>query len=179
MAKKVSVFVDLKGLKKYGRVVKTDLRGTTQGPIRMAITQWAARYRAFLRRRFVKYSRGGGDWASLKRKRKRGTLKRAAILRNTGILFGALQVIFQNKPGAIQRRIPFGVRVGYGGPQRHGKGKATVADIASFHQRGAGRLPERKIIVDPDIRTISRMQRDMGRGVKRLEKATNIVKRKR
>jgi hypothetical protein len=85
-------------------------------------------------------------------------------------MFGALDAMFANKPGALEERIPFGIRVGFGGPARYPRGGATISDIAEFQQTGAGVLPEREIIVDPDQRTTDAMAGDMLRAVNRLRK---------
>lgn len=97
----------------------------------------------------------------------------AAILRDTGVLFAALNPRFLDAPGFISEEIPFGVRVGYGGPSRHDTegGAATIADIAGFHQTGAGRLPVRKIIVPPDQATIEAMKQDLLRAMFRRSSA--------
>lgn len=126
--------------------------------------QWAERYRAFLQHRFVQYSRGGGDWAPLKRKRKRGKKKSAAILRDTSTLFNVLSIAFQNNPGQLQKDIPDGVRVGFGGSGLHpGKRAMTVARLAEIHHFGEGNMPERQIIVDPDNDVQRRMASDVER----------------
>lgn len=116
---------------------------------RSVYNQWAARYRSFLQSRFVRYSRGGGDWPPLKRKRKRGAKKRAAILRNLGTFFHVLDPAFKSNPGQLQKEIPNGVRVGFGGPDRHPETDMTVARLAEIHHFGLGHMPERQIIVDP------------------------------
>ena len=153
----MSVHIDLTRLYRFRRQVTS---GT--GPIKKAFKQWAFRYRGYVRTRFVRFSRGGGNWRKLKRKRKRGALANVAILRDTGTLFAALQPVFQNSPGAIEEDIQFGIRVGYGGPHRHPSGgRASIADIASFHQTGAGYLPTRTIIVKPDAATTAAMANDM------------------
>jgi len=173
MAKNVKI--DLKGLKRFAKVVASDLRHQTNGPVKQVLTQWAARYRAFLRTRFVKFSGGGGNWPKLKSKRKRGSISSAAILRDTGTMFAAFQPAFVNKPGQLEKRIKFGVRVGYGGPGRHKGGSVTIADIASFHQEGKGFLPKRETIVPPDSQLIQKMLGDMGRGLRKLESQTDVV----
>lgn len=96
-----------------------------------------------------------------------------AILRDTGTLLNALS---PGSPGSQERRIDGGIRVGYGGPTKHPKGRATIFDIARFHQTGAGHLPRRPTTVEPDQRTIDGMKRDMlgainalGRRVERLK----------
>lgn len=124
-----------------------------------------------------KQARGG-------KKHKKGTKvniagRRFSILRDNNLLFGAISQTFArasktwNKPGGLQEDIKEGIRAGYGGPSLHkdSAGKtsvATIADIASFHQTGAGHLPERKIVVSPDDATIRRMNGDLERGVKKL-----------
>lgn len=108
---------------------------------------------------------------------KRGQLERfaasmikASILRDLGILYTVLSPTFKSSPGAIEDNIPFGVSVGYGGPHKHaGGGKATIADIAMFHQIGAGNLPVRQIIVPPAISVLSQMTGDMDRAIKKME----------
>jgi len=144
--------------------------GGDDNPVRRALHQWAHIFRAFLQERFNAFSRGGGGWKPLaestKRRRrgpqrgkaslrgKRGKAHAAtgtfSILRDTGILFNVVAPTFIGAPGQLQEDIPFGVRVGFGGPGRHPDGTATIADIASFHQVGNPRLPQRKIIVPPD-----------------------------
>lgn len=142
--------------------------------------QWAARYRGFVRNRFTTFARGGGNWPALapstiKRRRqgtkkgkrkskrnKRGTGRIASILWDTGTLLGALAIRFRNAPGQLQRKIRNGIRVGFGGPARHPKGKATIADIARFHNDGLG-VPQRKIIVQPDAATKRGMASDVER----------------
>jgi hypothetical protein len=82
----------------------------------------------------------------------------------------ALTPEFKGVLGQFQEGIPFGVRVGYGGPARHPKAEMTVADLARFHQTGGGHLPARQIIVPPDDRTIQLMAGDMERAIGKLAK---------
>jgi len=89
-------------------------------------------------------SRSG--WKRLKHARKRGAKSKAAVLRDTGLLLAALSPSWTGKPGAKQKNTRDGVIVGFGGPARHGNSRASIADIASFHQVGAGVLPVREII---------------------------------
>ncbi len=157
----VQVHVHLSGLERFQYHIEN-----STGPIRVALKQWAHRYRTFAQRRFLQYSRGGGDWPPLKNKRKRGAKENAAILYDTGTMFRALDP-GGSSPGAYTQEIHFGVRVGYGGPHRHGQGGASIADIALYHDRGMGRLPKRQIIVPPDATTLSFMAQDMTRGLQR------------
>lgn len=176
---KASVKVKLKGLQRYREVVEQDLRGGGAGPIRACMKQWAARYRSWAQERFTKFSRGGGDWPPLsprtiagRRKGKGGGLV-AAILRNLGLLFQVLSPTFAHKPGQLEEQISMGVRVGYGGPGSYPKGRATIADIASFHQMGGAHLPQRKIIVDPPQVLVGQMADDMTRALQKLDKMTS------
>ena len=175
------VKVTLEPLKRFARVIHADTKAGGNGPIWQAILQWGVRYRRFILRRFNKFSRGGGDWAKLKKStiaaRKRKKARRGysgprsfSILQDTGMLKAALKPNFTAAAGALQERIRGGIRVGYGGPGRHPKGKATVADIASFHHVGNRYMKPRKIIVDPDARTVRGMETDMERALERLGK---------
>lgn len=163
--------------------------GGENNPIRRALRQWAHIFRAFLQERFNKFSRGGG-WKPLaestKRQRrgaqqgkssqrgKRGKVHAAtgvfSILRDTGILFNVVALAFTGAPGQLQEDIPFGMRVGYGGPARHPDGTATIADIASFHQVGGPHLPAREIVVPPDDPTQQTMGQAMDAAFQRLSK---------
>jgi len=211
------VRVNLAPLLRYRDRIAQGLAGGGDGnPIRRAFRQWAHIYRAFLQRRFNRFSRGGGDWKPLakstilgrrasrggtrrqkitrarktearaasrldkltakgqggseKADRARGQIARAAktireqptmagisILRDKGLLFNVTAPDFTGAPGQLQEDIPFGMRVGFGGPARHPDGTATIADIAGFHQKGGPHLPIRKIIVPPDDPTQRKM----------------------
>lgn len=104
----------------------------------------------------------GDDGKTIRiQKRIAAVLGNVAILRDTGALFAALQPTLDTSTAAIEEIVQRGIRVGYGGPHRHPKGKATIADIAAFHDTGAGRLPKRQIIVDPDAATQRGMATDL------------------
>jgi hypothetical protein len=89
------------------------------------------------------------------------------ILWDRGLLIGATRATFTHAPGQLQEEIPEGLRVGYGGPARYPKGQITIADIAHAHQTGAKHLPVRKIIVEPDTKTIRDMVGDLERAIER------------
>ena len=208
-------------------------------PARRALRQWAAIYRAFLRERFDRFSRGGGDWPKLaestilarrakgggtrrqKRAKARAAIRKArqaqeravarlsgleskgkgeqadkaraqvaratariatsrgtmesqasmsgvSILRDKGLLFNVTAPDFTGGPGQLQEDILFGVRVGYGGQHLHPDGTATIADIAGFHQEGGPRLPQRKIVVEPDGPALRRMAEVMDAALARI-----------
>lgn len=185
------VKIDLSGLIQFKQTIENDLRRTGNGPVRDAMHQWAVRFRSFLQQRFDGLSKGsgGGDWPPLAESTKRrrrlarkghasrksgGSAARVfAILRDTGTLFAALTPAFTKKPGQLQEDIPFGVRVGFGGPAKHPKCNATISDIARFHQMGVGKLPVREIVVPPDDQLKARMAQDMEAALAKLAKMTD------
>lgn len=179
-----TVRLNLEPLRRFAAAIRADLRASGNGPIRRAIRQWAARYRSFAQLRFDRYSKGGGDWAPLAESTKRRRRKARkghqgprsfSLLWDTGLMFEALNPVWKRKPGALQQDIPFGVRAGYGGPAKHPGGKASIADIAMFHNTGAGNLPKREIIVDPDEKTLSGMAGDMERGLGEMARITGVT----
>lgn len=211
-------------------------------------TQWGRRIEAFTRRRFDRYSKGGGDWPPLalrtvnarrragstspfagkKITRRNGldgvtnnsgrrlvaqavardttrgggivrTTRRAAILVNTGTLKAAITIGVQ---GNLFRSIPGGVRYGIEGgmsrtarkvttttPGKNGKrrhksvaaslsGRATLGQIAKWHQTGAGRLPKREIVVRPDAETVKGMEGDLSRACNAVIRDSGAGRRK-
>ena len=154
----VEVNVNLVGLVKYQRMVNDGLNSKGGNPVKDALKQWGMRYRAWAQERFDRFSKGGGDWPALAdstvRGRRRGS---STILRDTGTLFAALSPVFASAPGAIEERIPYGLKVGIGGPGGHPSGAATVSQIAQFHQSGGRNLPQRKVIDVPPQRVLNLM----------------------
>jgi len=132
-------------------------------------TRWVKRYESFAKRRFVKMSRGG--WKPLAastlkgRRGGKGKRRKAAILIDTGTLVKSLTI---GATGNMIEWLRNGVRYGIGGPAKHPDGKATIADIARFHDSGKGRLPKREIIVAPDAATVNAMKRDVKSAVTAL-----------
>lgn len=116
-------------------------------------------YRSFVQERYSRLSRGGGEWpdlaASTKKARRKATT--FSILIDTGLLFAAINPVLG--VGGIEETRGSAVRLGFGGPGKYPSGNATIADIASFHQAGGGRLPKREIIVTPDTATLELMTR--------------------
>jgi hypothetical protein len=134
------------------------------------LKQWGARYRGFAMKRFDIFSKGGGDWAPLKpatiaRRRKGKGTGAIAILRDTSTLFRALNPIL-GQPGQLEQYPgTFTVELGFGGNQAHPNSKATIADIAAFHNFGMGNNPKRQIIVVPDAHTLEQMSKDAERNL--------------
>ena len=162
MAIEVKVNVDLKGIK----TLLSALRGGGGEPMQKTLAQWGMIYRSWAQRRYVRYADGQGNWPALSpvtiARRRKGPRAggKVQILRDTGTMFRVLDPAFAGAPGALQIINPtkFMITVGYGGAGVHPSGRnATVADIASYHQKGNRRLPQRKIIDTPDDATIKQM----------------------
>ena len=173
-----TVKIETHGLDKFQKLIDDGLRPGAPGPIADMFQQWAARYMAFIRRRFTVFSRGGGTWAPLadstkaqrrgpakgSRKAKNGS-RTFSILVDTGILRNSLS---PGNPGNMFRPIDGGMQVGIG-PDSHGHDRITIGDLAVFHHYGKGRLPARTILVAPDEQTEKGMAADAGRACKLLE----------
>ena len=167
--------------------VKMNLRPLTRfvdkiearhGPLNDVYLTWGSRYRAFAKLRYMKFARGGGNWAPLSEVTKRRRRKAAkgkkgprsfSILIDKGTLVAALEPKIEN-PGSIKKLIGKGVRVGYGGSAKHPRAKGlTIARLAEIHHRGLGNVPARPIIVRPDTKTLRGMVSDLERGIKKME----------
>lgn len=118
---------------------------------------WEVIYRAFIRDRFERFSRGAGNWRAIKPStaaRKGSTL----ILRDTDRLFRDLSPLRDNS-GALQiRRRSFRMTAFLGAGRSYPSG-VTTGEVASFHNEGDDRLPQRRIVVQPDSPTLSSMSR--------------------
>ena len=87
----------------------------------------------------------------------------------------ALTPTFSQAPGQLEKPLVGGIRVGFGGPAKHPSGRATIADIASFHHEGTAILPARRILEDIDGPTQAGMKRDMEAACIKLAKKTGVV----
>lgn len=149
--------------------------------------QWGVRYLTFVERRFVEQSGGGGDWPALKpatiRSRRTGAGVRTAktgrkkdgqtkkpagdakILRDTGVLLNALSI---GAPGNLYKSEKIGIRVGFDKSQKRPDGGVSIGNLAEWHNLGAGNLPARPILVEPNKQTTDGMLRDAEKAVKIL-----------
>ena len=168
----VKVLLNLRGLKKFTASLSTNSPAVVK-----TLKQWGVRYRGFVQRRFDTFSKGGGNWPPLKpatiaRRRKGPGQGTIAILRDTGTVFRALNPVL-GQPGSFEEigAQPFSVVLGFGGAAVHPNGKATIADIASFHNSGAGNLPRRQIIVMPSPELLRDMAADAQRNLSKQANA--------
>lgn len=181
------VVVNLQPLFRWRDDVARDLRRGGAGLIRSAFHTWAIIFRSELQERFVRLSKGGGEWPGLavstlhaRRRKAPGSGRlgaasaisaRPRILWDRGVLHATLNAHFTGKPGAIQKDVAFGVRVGLGGGRRHPSNKsgATISQIARYHQDGgpSDNPPQRRIIVDPSESATRKMSEVMEVAVQR------------
>lgn len=96
---------------------------------------------------------------------------KTAVLVDTGTLRRGLSL---NGPGNVREVFAngrfIGVRYGIAGGS-HPKGKLTIGRLAAIHHTGAGRLPQRRIIVKPDAATIAAMRQDAVIALRRIRGA--------
>lgn len=124
---------------------------------------WTKIITAFIRRRFSRASRGDGTWkplapSTIARRRKHST----SILQDTGLLFRQLSPELSSVTPVTKSGQLFQSTVSFGGKATYPNG-TTITDVMSFHQTGGGRLPQRKIIVDPDAKTRDQLIRSAQR----------------
>jgi len=189
------VEVNLTPLWRYEQEIIRVSGTTGAGHMRTAMRQWGLRYRSEMQERFDRFSKGGGDWkplaaSTIRRRRKGkgrtvkvgGTIRTVAkgtvsILRDIGTLYMALQPQFSGRPGQLQEDIPYGERVGFGGPAAHPKGQLTVGQVAAIHHYGGrnGRPPKRTLLVDPSLRTVALMAQDTERALQKIARETGVA----
>jgi hypothetical protein len=166
MSEAVKVTLKLDAFINIRDQIEAGLNGDTQSPVGKALTKWAFRYRAAMQERFDDFSRGGGDWPKLSEQtlkaRRNKDKESVSILRDLGILYAVLTPAFLSLPGQLEERVSNGIRVGFGGASKHSEdGTATIADIAYFHHTGAGQLPVRTILIEPEGALLDSMTADM------------------
>ena len=125
-------------------------RGITP-EFKVAFAQISKVFARFIQARFLKFSKGGGNWRRLRP----STIRRkghALILRDTDTLKRGLNPVIVAASGVLSPGSKIGWRVSYGVRGSYPSG-TLVERVADFHHRGRGRLPSRKIIVGPDINT--------------------------
>lgn len=145
------VNINLSLLKVWGKEVTSHLSSSSETELSPVFRKWAMRYRSFAQLHFDSASKGGGSWPALAPSTIAGRRKQSdTILRDTGTLFASLTPVWNAPPGTTNKLIEGGVQIAFGGNSQHPSGLATVAEIASYHHFGGGRLPKREILIAPD-----------------------------
>jgi hypothetical protein len=140
-------------------------QGTSNVHVRNGLQESQGEYFHAMRDRFVAQSSGGGEWRELapitQRERKRlGFNPARPILIRLAILITALR---PGAPGSASEWTANSLRAGFGGSSIHpGYGdkppSLSIGDIAKIHQEGRGRVPKRRILVEPDAQTLGNMR---------------------
>lgn len=178
-ATRTNVKLDLRPLRRFERAFRTGMAGQA-GPIDDFYKQAGTRILAMNDRRYSTLSRGGSfqgeNWEPLapstlrgkRRKRRRRTARgprKVATLIDTGTTKNALT---RGAPGNVMRRVRNGIELGIGGGGTHPAGP-TIGQIAAWHHRGAGRLPQRRVVTaNLDAATRRGIQSDADRALRRL-----------
>ena len=115
-------------------------------------------YRAFIRLRWRRYSRGEGDWAELRP----ATVKRKGhdlILIDTKLAYESVNPTFEEVFSIqLAKRTQFKAVVAFGSKESYPSG-LTVNEVMSYHQEGTDNMPARKVLVSPDTSTKRNMER--------------------
>ena len=139
-----------------------DLERRTESPdpnYQKWLQRIARRLRSFWFNRFDRFSRGGGNWRSTKRRRGTRGRNRPRILRKTNTLIRALSPVFRGLAGQWEKIRGNTIETGYGGSARHPEANMTVLSLARIHNDGLG-IVQRQIIVRPDSQTRQLMIQD-------------------
>ena len=117
------------------------------GPVRDVLTSFERTYRAFVLKRFDKFSRGGGDWKPL-------SLWTILWKLSTKILVDT-RAMRMALPTAV-RSVAFtrnSVIFGFVSDTIHPVSNLPIAEMLSIHHEGRGVVPARPILVVPDQET--------------------------
>lgn len=129
---------------------------TTQ---RRVLKDWQEAWQSFLIKRYRVASSGGGPWrplspATIAARRRRGVTgtRLTLILRDTDQLFHATGQSY--KP--VGTHNGFGIEVQFP-RRRHSRARMLIGDLAEIHHFGRGRVPARRIVVQPTAQIKRRM----------------------
>lgn len=118
-------------------------------PIAVAYDQVQRRYQSFILERFDKFSRGQGNW----RKLSDATIRRKG---STGILVDTramrLGLAAKNGIGLVSKTATdgrVGMIMGFTNKSSHPRSDLSIAQLATVHHLGLGRVPRRRILVGP------------------------------
>jgi hypothetical protein len=135
------------------------------------------RYKKYAQAQFRKNSAGGGLWPALSPNTKKVIKKKSRkILSDSDTLLHMLDPVpsleRNPRPGIITVMMKNGVKITFGGAQRHPLSKRTVRQLAIIHHEGLGRMPARPILIPPTEQMLRLCAKDG-------EKVINKGKRKR
>ena len=150
MPLRAEVRLNLNSFKRLKRVVTKDGR-----PVYRLLREWIRIYRRWLYDRFVKFSRGGGNWPDLKPGTKAAKTRQGfgtEILIRTRVLEEQFSPVSRTQ--IISARQGAVIRFGAGKTYPDG---TPVEDVIRWHNDGAGNLPVRELLPDPDASVVRDM----------------------
>jgi hypothetical protein len=150
-------------------------QGTSNPHVRNGLTGAQGEYFGAMRERFVAQSSGGGEWQELagttqRQRQRQGFNPSRPILTRLAVLFTAMR---PGAPGSASEWGSNSLRAGFGGPAVHpGYGdrpaSLTIGDLALIHQEGRGRVPQRRVLVEPQAVTLGNMRQPLAAAVQSI-----------
>jgi len=170
-----SVVLNLRNLDRF----KRELRGGRSREVRGALDEWGRLYADFTKRRFVKFSRGGGNWrqlaqSTIEAKRRRGAANPTRILVDTGLLLGELEPRVGGFSGVRSTKRGMQLRLDMSAMSSSYARGNTTGDVAGYHNTGGGRLPRRQIFIQPTKELRRKMAQAMQRAIRAWYKRTRV-----
>lgn len=161
MVTEIKVEIDIGPLEKLSRDIKGKI-----GKINEAFDEWRDIYVGEMRRRFLRFSRGSGNWPKLKKPRASGKWP-GFILKDTRTLTKAFTIKQKGFRGqlTIVENLDFGIKIGFGSGNHPGGNKPAMVDLAGFHHFGMVRLPARELLVEPGVMSEEKMARVMEKAI--------------
>lgn len=156
----ISISVDDPGWGKLAQEIRGTLGGKSRSTGRRVFKQWQVEYQRYLKKRFHRYSKGGGDWPEHSPGYTNAT---GLLLRDTEYMFRTLGESFGliNQGGnAVGVEIKFPRR-------RHPTAGMLVSKLAEIHHFGLGNMPQRTMWDDPDDQTKRKMQAHLSDWIRR------------
>ena len=156
--------IDFSGARAFVRKVRSGSSATTRGHRKAA-----ERYLRWLQKRYQKYSMGGGDWPDLAE----STVRRKK--QNKDVILVEYMNLYNSL--AVRRSGKSQYTVGIFSQQTARRSSKTLQQIATIHQRGEGRVPQRRIVVMPSTGVNRSMRQDIQKGVNEDVRSANRASR--
>lgn len=136
--------------------------------MKKAMERWIPIYRLFVFERFLRFSRGGGNWKRLRRsyvREKQRNGYSTGILTRTNILKQELRPKGGAR-GVLVVRHPNKLTVVFAPRKKYPSGIA-VRQVLSIHDEGQGHMPRRTVLVSPDNRVFKKMVVEAEKGFRK------------
>ena len=145
--------------------LKKSIKGPLQGKVLKAVERLIPIYRLFIWKRFLRFSKGGGNWKKLRSsyiKEKKRAGYSTKILERTGILKNQLRLL-AGKKGVLVRSRKYGLTVQFA-PRKKYRNGMFVKDVLTIHDKGLGQS-RRVVLVSPDNKVFQKMAKTVEKGI--------------